>query len=563
MACTPLLSEDDLYRFRTKQCLRIVKGSCEFGQDRCQYSHSAEWIRRCPYYISLPSYLRYIPVSCPFGKREKNESEEDKEKIKNIFRNSIHLTNKDGSVNNNFYKYIEEKNINKCPLGVECPLAHTKEEIDYHPLVYKTKRCEYFKNANCNRYYCPNLHGLAEQRKIKEYFIPFSSKIDIPPYPNVTIVKKIQYGSFKGQNQIRNNTKKTNSLQQGFNNSCSFYFNSTSNKNQNQNQIQIQNLKNIDPVSIGKKMHKHIDLKHNSINIPCHEKKLSFQYCTNNDQRHSTCCCDRNFMTYENSLIKKKKKNSIFTYLNNYDDKYTLYLRILKKFLYLFDLDISDINSKASLNSSHGELDVCDHFLDANKTFASAKTTDSCGYMLTKNNVPSLSTKDMGNVQKNSDHSDLSTTNEPVEMKHKSSEEKMDYIFLNNKYCDILNHIFKKNLEITKNKIKVENESTEMELTDNLQKNSSSNNNTLPVTFFKNHTTQEGTNTAGNNETYESFLNLLSHVLCLLYFTTDSRAHWSFDLYTHELAKRLHCESKKMRNISMEKYLTNSLKEMI
>ncbi|KMZ88136.1 D13 protein [Plasmodium vivax Brazil I] len=450
MACTPLLSEEDLYRFRTKQCLRLAKGGCEFGLDRCQYSHNAEWIRRCPYYISLPSYLRYIPVSCPFfTKKEKQTDEQDEEHRSTIFRNSLFLTNKDGSVNNNFYKYMEEKNQSKCPLGVECPLAHSKEEIDYHPLLYKTKRCEDYKQANCSRYYCPNLHGLAEQRKIKEYFIPFSSKIEIPPYPNVTVVSKIQYGSFKGQNQGRTTAKKTTPTQQGCN-SSSLYFNYPHGKN-NHSHRGANRMTNV-------KVNRSVDVKCNSISIPCQEKKLSLQDPPNHGKRHST-------------------------------------------------------HLASHLADSQLHLPPDTHY--------------SC------NNA--------------------------------SLPPTADNIFLNQKYCHILNHILHKNLELTKNKMTEKNHSVVSSYTegDIPQKGTPNDSTNAQGWVTKNLSSQGMAPEEGDNQSYESFLNLLVHVLCLLYFTTDSRAHSSFDLYTHELAKRLHCESKKMRDISVEKYLASGVKELI
>ncbi|CRG93405.1 zinc finger protein, putative [Plasmodium gallinaceum] len=512
MACTPLLSEEDLYRFRTKQCLRLAKGLCEFGLDRCQYSHSTEWIRRCPYYISLPSYLRYIPVSCPYFIKNNNE-EEDKEKRDNILRNCVFLTNKDGSVNNKFYKYIEETNINKCPLGVECPLAHSIDEIDYHPLVYKTKRCEDYKQANCNRYYCPNLHGLAEQRKIKEYFIPFSNKIDIPPYPNVTIVNKIQYGSFKGQNQILNNKKK---LSQNFNSSSLDYSYS-------------YNL-------INEKTNKSFDFKSSSINLPYQENKI-FEKNMNDVKRNTTPACYDSLMSYESTLKKKKKKNSVFSYLNNFDNKYTLYLHILKKFPYLFDLNISDMNSNNSL-SSFITTELSDHSMLDNE-----KGKYCASDIISNNN----SSENCNNESINANN----LTKNSLDTKDDTLEKKTEKIFLNNTYYDILNHIFMKNLEITKEKIKYEND-VEINLIDTYNcPNSQSDD--ADYEFFTKCANQT-INSQKKVETYDSFLNLLSYILCLLYFTTNSNTHSSFDMYAHKLAKHLHCVCRKMKDAATANY---------
>ncbi|KJP89157.1 hypothetical protein AK88_01243 [Plasmodium fragile] len=543
MACTPLLSEEDLYRFRTKQCLRLAKGGCEFGLDRCQYSHSAEWIRRCPYYISLPSYLRYIPVACPFFTKKGKQTDQDEEERNTIFRNSLFLTNKDGSVNNNFYKYIEEKNQSKCPLGVECPLAHSKEEIDYHPLLYKTKRCEDYMQAKCNRYYCPNLHGLAEQRKIKEYFIPFCSKINIPPYPNVTVVSKIQYGSFKRQNQGRSSGKEITSTEQGCN-SSSFSFNCSHGKNNN------HSYRGGNRMTIAKG-NRSVDVNYNSIRIPYQEKKLSLHDTPNNEKRRSTYFYDQHMNTYQNTLTRKKKKNSIFSYLNNYDYKYTLYINILKKFMHLFNLDISDMDSGVHLPehfATHleGYLWGSD---DQVKKNPSAENATS----------PHIWNGTVGSLPKEDNHNSCYHN-------HNAVEEKTDKnIFLNKKYCHILNHILNKNLELTKNKIREKNHSAKSSYTDidYMHKTTSNDSSNVCASFTQYLNNQIVAPEEDDNQTYESFLNLLTHVLCLLYFTTDSRAHSSFDLYTHELAKRIHCESKKMRDMSMEKYLASGVKELI
>ncbi|CRG98901.1 zinc finger protein, putative [Plasmodium relictum] len=520
MACTPLLSEDDLYRFRTKQCLRLAKGLCEFGLDRCQYSHSTEWIRRCPYYISLPSYLRYIPVSCPYFIKNNNDNEEDKEKRNNILRNCVFLTNKDGSVNNKFYKYIEETNINKCPLGVECPLAHSIDEIDYHPLVYKTKRCENYKQANCNRYYCPNLHGLAEQRKIKEYFIPFSNKIDIPPYPNVTIVSKIQYGSFKGQNQILNSKKK---LSQNFISSSLDY--------------------SYSPNLLNEKSNRTFDFKSSSISLPYQENNI-FEKNTNDIKRNTTTACYGSSMSYESTL--KKKKNSIFSYLNNFDNKFTLYLHILKKFPYLFDLNISDMNSNnSSISCNKTELSSHLVFDNEKDKCCVSDITDN------NNNVENFTNESIN--ENNSCKDVMNTTNDTL-------EKKTEKIFLNNTYYDILNHIFKKNLEITKEKIKYE-DNVEMNLIDADNHPNSPTDDTDYELFTK--YASQTLNSQKKIETYDSVLNLLSYVLCLLYFTTNSSTHSSFDIYAHKLAKHLHCVCRKMKDTATANYVNYNLEELI
>ncbi|CXI96323.1 zinc finger protein, putative [Plasmodium berghei] len=170
MVYATLLSEEDLSRFRTKQCKRLLNGGCNFGLDRCQYSHNEFWNRRCPFYLSDSSFIRYITVMCP-----------------NI------ETKSDGSINS------------LCLRGGECPFAHSTEEILYHPLFYKTKRCEDYKKGSCNTYYCPYVHGLAETRVPGTYKLPFTNGIDIPSIPNIIIVDKIDISNKNNNNLVHNN----------------------------------------------------------------------------------------------------------------------------------------------------------------------------------------------------------------------------------------------------------------------------------------------------------------------------------------------------------------------
>jgi serine/threonine protein kinase len=46
-----------------------------------------------------------------------------------------------------------------CRNGKNCNHAHSREEILYHPTVYKTSMCE---SWNCSRYYCPFAHSMDE-----------------------------------------------------------------------------------------------------------------------------------------------------------------------------------------------------------------------------------------------------------------------------------------------------------------------------------------------------------------------------------------------------------------
>ncbi|KAL8273618.1 hypothetical protein Esti_002440 [Eimeria stiedai] len=168
MACMPLLSEDDLCRFRTKSCRRLSSGGCDFGLSRCQYSHNKQWHRRCPVYVSDHSFIRYVHLLCPKVQLLKSSS-------------SSQAAGGEAS----------PQCVSSCERGWECPFAHSREEALYHPLVYKTTLCQRYQRGACSVYYCPYIHSLSEARQPRCYRLPFTSGIDIPPIPNVLVVSHI------------------------------------------------------------------------------------------------------------------------------------------------------------------------------------------------------------------------------------------------------------------------------------------------------------------------------------------------------------------------------------
>ncbi|KAJ1608329.1 CCH RNA binding domain protein [Cryptosporidium canis] len=159
MACPRLLSDSDLCRFRTKPCRRSKQMGCDFGIARCQYSHNIYWPRRCPFYLSNQSTIRYIPVLCP-----------------------------------DIIIKEDESSISHCNRGGGCPFAHSYEEINYHPLMYKTKICEQFQRGDCNTYYCHLIHGLAERRESKVYLLPYTQNVQVPNYPGVVVASRYNKG---------------------------------------------------------------------------------------------------------------------------------------------------------------------------------------------------------------------------------------------------------------------------------------------------------------------------------------------------------------------------------
>eukprot|EP00929_Paragymnodinium_shiwhaense_P024034 TRINITY_DN14904_c0_g1_i1.p1 TRINITY_DN14904_c0_g1~~TRINITY_DN14904_c0_g1_i1.p1 ORF type:complete len:523 (-),score=99.17 TRINITY_DN14904_c0_g1_i1:60-1628(-) len=145
--------------FRTKPCQRLAAGgSCSWGS-QCQFSHSVHWPRR-PH-----RSIMYSPELCP----------------------KVHITSGPNPG--------EVRIINSCTLGGKCALAHSKEEVLYHPWLFKTCLCEeHASNKNqptargrrkkhCHRHYCPFAHGTKELRtsplspeKRKEYLLAALAK---------------------------------------------------------------------------------------------------------------------------------------------------------------------------------------------------------------------------------------------------------------------------------------------------------------------------------------------------------------------------------------------------
>jgi hypothetical protein len=110
-------------------------------RSQCQFSHCLEWPRR------QPRRYNYSPEICPsISIIESAEGGTDR---------------------------IE----NNCSAGQRCQYAHSKEEVLFHPHLFKTILCEEHTNNNvgakqtrnakknrCHRYYCPFAHGPEELR---------------------------------------------------------------------------------------------------------------------------------------------------------------------------------------------------------------------------------------------------------------------------------------------------------------------------------------------------------------------------------------------------------------
>jgi hypothetical protein len=127
--------------FRTKPCQRLERDGVCGWRAQCQFSHCPEWPRR------QPRRFNYSPEVCPH----------------------ISITVENGT----------EKIVNNCSAGQKCQYAHSKEEVLFHPSMFKTVICEEYaansgsnarqtrnaKKNKCHRYYCPYAHGQEELRK--------------------------------------------------------------------------------------------------------------------------------------------------------------------------------------------------------------------------------------------------------------------------------------------------------------------------------------------------------------------------------------------------------------
>lgn len=135
----------DLFCFRSKACRRFdTPKGCEFGINKCQYSHQPNCIRRCPIYLSDWTKLRYLPLRCPDMDFESTHDE--------------------------------------CPRTKLCPYAHSQEEIDYHPLNYHKVKCD---QVPCPRLYCSKSHRNTAPRPDAIYSLPFSRGCKLPEVKHV------------------------------------------------------------------------------------------------------------------------------------------------------------------------------------------------------------------------------------------------------------------------------------------------------------------------------------------------------------------------------------------
>ncbi|CDR93876.1 hypothetical protein BBBOND_0102050 [Babesia bigemina] len=143
--------------FRTKQCVHYLRGNCNFTDSKCLYSHQSICVRRCPFYLSDTSYIRYLPLLC---------------------RNVV------------FGPKFEVIEMN-CPHGNECVFSHCIDELLYHPNFYKIIPCKDHLLGFCGQGYCPFVHDKSEQRALRHYKLPFAKGVKIPHIKHITVVDRI------------------------------------------------------------------------------------------------------------------------------------------------------------------------------------------------------------------------------------------------------------------------------------------------------------------------------------------------------------------------------------
>lgn len=127
--------------FRTKPCQRLARDGVCGWRSQCQFSHDPTWPRR------QPRRYNYSPELCPNIR---------------VVEDALGGT---------------ERIENNCTAGQRCPWAHSKEEVLFHPHIFKTTLCEEHTNNTgskektrnakknrCHRYYCPFAHGSDELR---------------------------------------------------------------------------------------------------------------------------------------------------------------------------------------------------------------------------------------------------------------------------------------------------------------------------------------------------------------------------------------------------------------
>ena len=111
-----------IFKFKTVMC---PFNSIPHDKAQCVYAHNWQDFRR------KPNFIHYDPMPCAFWKP-------------NDFLTIYNLG---------------------CPNGSNCSMCHGWKELDYHPLVYKTKFCP--NGMKCHRTFeCAHFHSENEKRSV-------------------------------------------------------------------------------------------------------------------------------------------------------------------------------------------------------------------------------------------------------------------------------------------------------------------------------------------------------------------------------------------------------------
>lgn len=116
----------------SESCPSVTRSDVECpGQDTCWHAHTVGQFRR-PLFNDQGD-LAYWPVPC--GRSQT----------------------------------IPAAGIKNCHNGNKCTLAHSNNEVNYHPLTFKTTACSKTKNK-CSNAFCPFYHKKSERRELKYFF---------------------------------------------------------------------------------------------------------------------------------------------------------------------------------------------------------------------------------------------------------------------------------------------------------------------------------------------------------------------------------------------------------
>ena len=83
---------------------------------------------------------------------------------------------------------VKESGITTCAEGDKCLYAHTQNEILYHPLIYRTIKCEL--KPSCQQDFCPYFHNSLDERNITTLL-----KNSIPAEPHSPLITAVSASS--------------------------------------------------------------------------------------------------------------------------------------------------------------------------------------------------------------------------------------------------------------------------------------------------------------------------------------------------------------------------------